>query len=668
MKWHKEIAQILSEESRTFLQYLKANKSMCGIVVFFTCLAYWFPLTQFTLSIDEEKSLFTDSINSVWSEQGRFGIALTKILSNTTLTNSITSTILAVTALSLSSIIWAYAFKRASVNNDGVGFDAPGLILSLLFVTFPAFSENIGFSMMSFELGVAWISTSIATVLIFKWAVLKSNHYYLFLGLILTTFATSIYQSYLPVFICGIMICLIIYLLSLQKQNKTLTIKEYFIVLMKYISVTAMSLVLYKVIDRIVGLFIPQSDYISNFIAWGNIDPRLVIKSLAGNFKALIAGELIHGSFMILPSIIVILLVLINFVFKFFIKKTDKGNAMIIGISLIGFISTPFLMQILLGSPMPIRSNLVLTLFIAAVWYFVYVMFDKRAIRNLIMIFILIVSFNQSQSLSQLFYSDYNRYQEDVKLAHQIGYRILELNVGENPSQPVIFVGSRIQQERENVIKQEVLGHSFFEWDGGNPARINFFMRSLGYEYNDPTEEQREKGIEIAKDLPVWPDKNSIILADDIIVVNLPENSNKYLLDMKHVEKEDVGTPTYRIDIKNPDIYYDMKIDADSKGILSMKSGSLDPHISYILNNKVNNNIFEYIAIEFESDTEGEMQVFLSQENESYGEKYNGVVKVKKGYNKVYSKKQQYMTNVAGFRIDPPNNSSIKLIGVTFIK
>ncbi|GAV12379.1 glucosyltransferase domain-containing protein [Paenibacillus sp. NAIST15-1] len=668
MKWVKSTFSIISEESQAFLQYIRANRALCGIVVFFALIAYGFPLTHFTLSIDEEKSLFSESINSVWVGQGRFGIALIKILFNNTLTNSVTSTFLAVTALSLSGIIWAYVFKSASNVKDKPGFDTPGLILALIFVTFPSFAENIGFSIMSFELGIGWILTAVAVLLIFKWAVMKEGYYHLFFGLLLTTFATSIYQSYLPVFICGVIVCLLLHLISLQKRNEVLSVKLYVNVVVKYIVVTLMSLVLYKVIDSILGIFIPQSGYVSNFIAWGKSDTKEIIIGLLANFKALITGKLIYGSWIMLPSMIVVLCILLLYIYKLIVKKSSNGNMLIITVSLMGIISMPFLMSIILGSPMPIRVNLVLTLFVSFVWYLLFVTIERTVFHKLIVVFILIVSFNQSQSLSQLFYSDYNRYQEDVKLAHQIGYRIIELDVGEAPSQPVVFVGSHVQQQRENIVKQEVLGYSFFEWNGGTPIRMKNFMSSLGYDYNAPTDEQTNRGIEIANEMPAWPNRGSVALVDDIIIVNLSENMGKYSLELSQDENHNSSSQLYSLKLDNPNYYYDMEVSKDVDGHLILNSKGVDPQISFMPENKINNSSFDYIFFEFESNIEGELQVFLAQENESYGEKFNGIVKVKKGINKVYCKRQKFMDNVVAVRIDPPNNSTVKLIDVQFIR
>lgn len=675
MRWTKEISYMISEETKSFLHYLKHNKVLIGVVFFFAIFSYGFLLTHYTLSIDEEISLFSDSINSVWIGQGRFGIALLKLLFNNTLTQSITATFLAITTFSISSVIWAYAFNLSSVNEKKVkGQDIPGIAAALMFVTFPAYSENLGFSIMSFELGLGWIMASSATILIFKWVICKKNKIYMYFGLILTTLSTSIYQSFLPVIVCGLIVCYIVYLYSLQKEGRKVNLKDYFLVIIKWISLIFLSLICYKIIDRILSFFIPQSNYVSSFIAWGKSDTREIISALLGNFWKIFSGELIHGSFILLPSLIISILILFINVYRLFSRKTSQSNGLIIGISLLGFTATPFLMSLILGNPMPIRANLVLTLFVASVWYLLLLLLTKNALRKVVFILIFFVAFHQSQSLSQLFYSDYNRYQDDVKLAHQIGYTILELDLGEYPTQPVVFVGSHVQETRRNLVKQEALGHSFFEWDGGNPTRISKFFKSLGYKYAEPSFEESKKGNEYARNMPAWPKKGSIDLVDNLIIVNLSENIDKYrleFLDKENIDSSINNNSIFEIKMNslNSVFYNDLNsIEVNDDDYIYLQSGKVDPQVSFHLDEKLDNNSYNLIAFEFESDIEGQMYVFLAQDNEEYSDKFSGPVQVEKGKNIIFLKKHSLMSEIKGVRIDPPNNSRFKIESIKFIK
>ena len=665
---------MIREESQAFFLYLRRNKLLCAVVLFFALFAYGFPLTHFTLSIDEENALyreFGDAI-SVWSTQGRFGISIFKVIFHDWQTNSVTATFLAVTSLSLTSVIWAYALNSMIPARKNVGFDFGGLALALIFLTFPAHSENIGFSIMSFEIGVGWILISISSLLIAKWAILKKNSSYMLIGLLLIISAVSIYQAFLPVFICEVIFITLMYLIYLQKKSNDVSFKEYAIILLKYILVTILSLIIYKIIDKIVSLFIPKSDYVEGFFLWGKQNPTTIIKGLCANFKSLIEGDVIYGSGIILPTILLCVLIMFVFIYRSIINNKAKITARILLLLFIAFVISPFLMPILLGSPMPIRTNLVLSVFLASVWYLLYLLTEKRLLRIVIIFVFMIASVYQSQSMTQLYYSDYSRYQEDVKMANQIGYRILDLNLGEVPSKPVVFVGGHAQKQRKNIIKQEVLGFSFFEWDGGNPLRIGNFMRSLGYEYINPSEEERNKAIEIAKSMPAWPYKGSVVFKNDLVIVNLSENSERYKLnlinyegDLKFQNKE-----VYNLNISGAKIDYssDLEIENISQGSIVFKAGSIDPQFSISLGQKLLSDSFKYISFEIDSDIEGDMQIFLLQENESYSEKYSGFIKLRKGTNKIYCERPQPLKNVISLRFDPPNESTVEVKKIAFLQ
>ncbi|MNW45053.1 hypothetical protein D3C74_223050 [compost metagenome] len=171
--------------------------------------------------------------------------------------------------------------------------------------------------------------------------------------------------------------------------------------------------------------------------------------------------------------------------------------------------------------------------------------------------------------------------------------------------------------------------------------------------------------------MPVWPSKGSVALKDDIIIVNLSENPTKYYLELFQEDELEVATKeeVYKINLEldSPNYYYDMEVITKTDSGLIMKSNNVDPQISFTMDQKLNNDSFEYILIQFESNVDGVMQLFLAQQNESYG-KFNGTIAVKKGINSIYCRKQVLMENVSSVRIDPPNNSSVILNNIEFIK
>lgn len=68
------------------------------------------------------------------------------------------------------------------------------------------------------------------------------------------------------------------------------------------------------------------------------------------------------------------------------------------------------------------------------------------------------------------------------------------------------------------------VGYSFFEWDGGNPWRIAYYMKLLGYSnLNGATQDQVDQTIVRLSMMPAWPAPGSVEIKDDIALIRLGE-------------------------------------------------------------------------------------------------------------------------------------------------
>lgn len=129
----------------------------------------------------------------------------------------------------------------------------------------------------------------------------------------------------------------------------------------------------------------------------------------------------------------------------------------------------------------------------------------------------------QAQITAQLFYSDQLRYNEDVRLAYEIHNAIVKINPEMNL--PVAITGKYHTAKRfhANFLKGEVIGHSFFEWGytDERAERCLDFMRTLGIQFNSPSEELLEYAINEANSMPSYPAPEYIKKTPNVIVVKL---------------------------------------------------------------------------------------------------------------------------------------------------
>ena len=69
------------------------------------------------------------------------------------------------------------------------------------------------------------------------------------------------------------------------------------------------------------------------------------------------------------------------------------------------------------------------------------------------------------------------------------------------------------------------MGYSFFEWDLGSPLsnndRIFGLAKTMGYRYIMPTSKDIKKAQKISKSMNPYPDKGSIIINNNNVIVKL---------------------------------------------------------------------------------------------------------------------------------------------------
>ena len=189
-------------------------------------------------------------------------------------------------------------------------------------------------------------------------------------------------------------------------------------------------------------------------------------------------------------------------------------------------------MTVLMGNEPTVRTQLLLP-FVAGVGFQYLVnkasnisfLFPKMSI--IAIAFVGVICLHQSMDSARLYYTQYVQYEEDVRVAEKISNQIEQLGLGENPVEPVVFVGWRVPQKNSMCYESndlELIGRSFFEVCFSTmhgSTVINHFMDTLGYSYIMPSQEQCDKDQNIAQTMENWPNDGSVIEKEGIIIVKL---------------------------------------------------------------------------------------------------------------------------------------------------
>ncbi|MBR1376743.1 MAG: glucosyltransferase domain-containing protein [Bacilli bacterium] len=353
-------------------------------------------------------------------------------------------------------------------------------ILSIvLIITSPILLEQYNFTLQSVEVSFAMILMVISFITTYKY--LKDDmivYGIITIPLLVICFGT--YQSFVNLYIVGALISL--YKLS-NKDNKKNIIK--------CIVMFIVSFILYYVISKLcINIMnIDSSNYIADKIGWFfNIKVTLygIIKDI---IKVLVGyGHVLNLGYILCLFIAILYLIKEG-------KINYKSGYLIL------LIISPFFLNVITGSRMVLRSMFVIP------FLYSFIFFEFYDINKYIKYLLIILVSSQIINCYLLLISDYQRYKNDI----EIGYKIYK-DCGNNQDNYIYLYGIEKTEENIDVVKGEVMGYSYYEWDNGLNTvaydRVYLFLQihNINYKIDDDfidldfTEEYPNEGYIIKVD------------------------------------------------------------------------------------------------------------------------------------------------------------------------
>ena len=448
-------------------------------------------------------------------------------------------TIVGMIFLTLSAVSWAYfisCFDKKSSRKLPL-FAFVGVML-----TSPIWAEKLYFTATE-NFAIIFILPFVIVAL-FKGFEEKSKKK-IIATILIMAFIINVYQSFAVLFLFGIAIVFIF-----TSQNNDFDKK----LPLKIFASFLISLAIYWLIGKF-SIFIFQidkSDYLSQMNVWNAGSIKTNILNILGFGYILTFAKIpqIHSivssvfldksSFTIttgmsipdriyeLASVFgsVILLPLIIVFFVYLWKNKEKNQKVIYWSAGIFIPLSIMLLAIILGNKPPFRTLFEYPFVFGFLFYFIISRSSKK-ISCFFAILAFAVALNSSQISSALFYSDSERFRQDVFLAQQIDFEIRKI---ENEAEKIniAFIGKREPQKSAVYIRGEVIGFSKFEfgvndfWESSK--RGVMFMQSLGMNYELSDSSQMKTARELAKTMPNFPQDGSIMLFDDFIIVKLSDS------------------------------------------------------------------------------------------------------------------------------------------------
>lgn len=484
-------------------KFLKENKWNIVAVTILTLIIYIYRLCNNGFSVDTEVMINNPQGQMLsWMITGRWSLYFTKYIFHLIPINITLTNILAVTFLILSSIIWIYYLESISSIKDY----KYNWIFMVAFVSSPILCEQIGFTLQAFEIIFGLFMMAIGMILIESWMNNQKNVFQLIGAIIIIIYCFGLYQSFIFLFI---FICILSFVLKYDHiQNVDLKAS---IEILKYISIFLITFILFELVSKLIlrYLGVASGTYLFDQVLWGKESIRFIIKNIILSIIRLVIGKnALHHIFLLIFMIVFFIRYCFNQVCDL---KTRIFKMFIVFLLYIA----PFALNIVLGGDVAIRTLFSLCFLNSfLIWY--AMLRDKSKILMIIVVIALLMPSGTAFLLNR---SAANCYHEEVKMANQITEMIKEENCQDKK---VIFIG---KYNPNSMIKGEMLGISFFEWDYPSSyqcnGRIFGFLDAINIHYNRASIDDMNRIISKTINLKSWQEKKQIYLIDDVVVIKL---------------------------------------------------------------------------------------------------------------------------------------------------
>ena len=465
---------------------MKKN-SFILIIIFISFITFFYRLFFPIISIDTEVFINNShELITTWYAINRFSLGIIKYIISGINFNIIFTNIISLSILIISLLI----FSKDIVKKKDDYLNR--LLLILIIITSPLIAEQFTFTMQIFEISLGYLLLILNFKLINEY-IYNNKKWQLPIIVLILAFVFGIYQAF-----CLLYITLSVIYFIVNINNKKNTLKEIIFIVLKYIVLFIIGILLCQLFATIMKstLNISNSSYLLNQVGWSTYGLKGILY-IGYYFLTVLFGTRIYYN---LGYLIVIILTLI------FIKKHWNKKNIILNISLLFLLITPFIMSIALGNETIARSQFALPFVIS----FVFIFYKPKNKYYYIIPLALIVF--QITITFILFKNDYIRYNLDLNLMNEI-----KTEISDHEDLPVVFIG----EYNNNIkIKGDVLGSSFFNWDketeNGANIRIHGFFNANNNNYILPS---RENIKTVNNNISKYNEK--INIDNNIIVVNL---------------------------------------------------------------------------------------------------------------------------------------------------
>ena len=486
-------------------EYIKEHTALVLALAVVAIAAYGFELFNLNITIDEEMYATYSGPEFGWLIQGRWGMyLLNRFLFPYTVLPFVplfVALLFHIAAMVLLLEAWEVKSRLTQVIVGSVG------------ITFPTMAYMYTFSTLNFGIGIGLFCTALALYLY-----TRGQGIHKFLAIFPAAFSIALYQGFIPVLISAFLV----HLIAEALRTGRILPKS----VLSIVSIHGLAFILYFAIQRLTVILgnVRDSTYIPGLFSVSFLLENfgVVMTRIWSLLTMVYSGD--QSIYYIEISTLGVLIVVaaIGMAINLARSRLLPVNKIIVASLAFFLFILPFMAGFLMYGIMSMRFLIALPFTFSGL-IMLGTVDHPKLVRFLLLLLAGFCVFKFTVSTNHLFAASHLALQEDRLTASRLILRIDEaVSESENSDELKYMevVGYLDRPASELVPKAETFGASFFEIDQGNSMRVVFFLQTVGLHGLEPLPlERRVQMIEVANAMPVWPDKDSIMIVGDTVLI-----------------------------------------------------------------------------------------------------------------------------------------------------
>lgn len=485
------------------------------------------------IGIDTESLIWDETgLYQGWLNTGRQGLVLLKYLLGNMSFNPWFSAVMTLLVFPMAVFSFFLLWDKVRGQQSGI---VVWLLSGLLWISHPMVTEQLYFSLQSFEISLGILLTAAALYLTYVWTENRRRLWSFFASVCLLLLTFSIYQVFVAIYIFGAVSVLLLQALRKLSMGEQKMFSKMAARMGVWLLVFLTAFIMNAVVTK---MFFNASDYLMEQVQWGTIPVSGVLRGICGHIASVLLGRRAFYSIFYGGLLVCSMALLAANLWRF--GRENKTGCITVCFFYVCLQITPFLMTLLQGGEPAFRSQLVLPAMtgfqtMLNIWLLKELNISRDRVSQMLLVCVMLLGFlggiKPAKTTWSLYYTDQLRYEQDAAFGRSLIQRIEQTCTREElESLPVVVVGRRPFQGNNSCLQGQVMGYSIFDWDTMaepkpyySTRRVLGFLHTLGADYLLTSAGQMREALVYSENMPAWPDEGCVQVQNGMVIVKLSD-------------------------------------------------------------------------------------------------------------------------------------------------